>query len=635
MQNFSAAPFQHTYTNVGTYNVKLKVTDASGCSDTLTTQALVTITDPVPGFTSADTLACPGSTVTFNNTSVAQNYTSVWDFGDGVSSANPTHTYAATGFYDVKLHITDQYGCVDSIARRSYIRVDSPVAAFTLSDSISSCVPFQIDVKDSSTYYTSLIWNFGDGTGPSFQPSASHYYGVAGNFQVSLIITSPGGCKDTATKNIAIYDTTGSYVRYNPLAGCSPLAINFTAFTPGPVTYLWDFGDGYTDTTTVPRDGHIFTSFGDYVPRVIMRDPSGCLIPVSGTETIHITGSKSKFGVDKNLLCDNGVVNFIDSTTFNDPITNWNWSFGDGTVSTEQNPAHLYSLPGIYTVSLNTLTSAGCRDTIIRPAIIKVVLSPVIGITGDSVVCVNGTMKQEGIFLRTDTAAVSWQWNFPNGNTAAVQNPPPQTYGAAGNFAITAVAANSSGCRDTAIKNIVVNPLPRVDMPGLITILSGESITIPATFSPNVATWQWNPQSTLSCTDCPTPVATPRVSTTYNVLFVDSNGCRNKQAIDIIVVCKDGNIFIPNTFSPNGDGSNDVFYPRGRGIDRIQVLRIFNRWGEVVFEKKNFAVNDVGSGWDGTYKGKNAQAGVYIYQVELYCSNGELIKFAGNISLIL
>src|SRR5258706_9937045 len=115
-----------------------------------------------------------------------------------------------------------------------------------------------------------------------------------------------------------------------------------------------------------------------------MKDPSGCLVPVSGINTIHITGSLAKFGLDKNLICDSGNVNFIDSTTFNDPITNWNWNFGDGGTSTVQNPTHLYSSPGIYTVSLNTLTTAGCRDTATLTNIVKVVLSPLIAITGDS-----------------------------------------------------------------------------------------------------------------------------------------------------------------------------------------------------------------------------------------------------------
>ena len=637
VQNYSASPFQHIYADAGTYSVKLKVTDASGCSDSLLLPNLVIATDPVPDFTSLDTLTCPGAAVNFSNSSVAVNFSSTWDFGDGTTSVitSPVHNYTATGIYTVKLRITDQYGCPDSITKTSFIKVDQPVASFTVSDSISSCIPFFVKFKNTSTYYNSVLWNFGDG-GISFNlDSAEHYYGIAGMLQSSLIITSPGGCRDTAYNSIALYDTAGSYIRYAPLTGCSPQGVAFTAFTPGPVTYLWDYGDGNIDTTATPAASHLYNSFGDYVPTVILQDPSGCLIPVSGIDTVHITGAITKFGVNRNLLCDSGYVNFIDSTTSNDPITNWNWNFGDGTVSNLQNPSHLYTIPGIYTVSLNTVTQSGCRDTATLTNIVKVVLSPVIAITGDSVACLNNSLKQQGIFLRTDTSTVTWQWNFPNGNTSDLQNPPAQTYSTAGNFAITAIATNSDGCRDTAIKNIIVNLLPVIEMPGVITLTAGSTITIPATYSPNVATWQWAPQTGLSCTTCPQPVAGPRLNTTYHVAVVDSNGCQNAGSIDIIVVCKDGNIFIPNTFSPNRDGSNDVFYPRGKGIDRVQVLRIFNRWGEVVFEKTNFPVNDAGYGWNGSYKGKDPQPGVYVYQVEVYCTNGDLIKFAGNVALIL
>ena len=92
---------------------------------------------------------------------------------------------------------------------------------------------------------------------------------------------------------------------------------------------------------------------------------------------------------------------------------------------------------------------------------------------------------------------------------------------------------------------------------------------------------------------------------------------------------------MPNTFSPNGDGSNDIFYPRGKGLDRVKSLRIFNRWGEVVFEKTDFPINNAAFGWDGSFKGRKPQADVYIYQVEVFCDNGDIIKFDGNVALIL
>jgi len=115
----------------------------------------------------------------------------------------------------------------------------------------------------------------------------------------------------------------------------------------------------------------------------------------------------------------------------------------------------------------------------------------------------------------------------------------------------------------------------------------------------------------------------------------DKYSCVSKGDVTVQVVCDNQNFFVPNTFSPNGDGSNDVFYPRGTGLFRIKALRIFNRWGEVVFEKREFQPNDPSSGWNGMYKGQKATTDVYVYQIEIYCNNDQVIKFAGNVALIL
>jgi gliding motility-associated-like protein len=162
----------------------------------------------------------------------------------------------------------------------------------------------------------------------------------------------------------------------------------------------------------------------------------------------------------------------------------------------------------------------------------------------------------------------------------------------------------------------------------------GFPITIPATYTSNVIRWTWSPANTLNCGDCPQPVANPKFNTKYTVSFIDSNGCKNTGDIQIIVICKNANVFVPNTFSPNGDGNNDVFYVRGRGLDRVKSLRIFNRWGEIVFEQQNFPVNDGSYGWNGKYKGNKPIPDVYVYQVEVFCDNSQIIQFEGNIALI-
>lgn len=638
IQNFSSPPFLHTYNSTGVFSVQLVITDASGCKDSITISNLVTSTDPIPDFTSADTLTCPGATVTFTNNSTPAGYSSAWDFGDGGTSSlnSPTHVYATTGLYNVKLLITDGVGCADSITKTSYIRVDRPVANFNMDDSISSCTPFKIQFTNTSTFSNSAFWNFGAGEGTSSLQNPIHYYSIPGTYLVKLLVTSPGGCLDSIIKTVTVSDTIGTRFDYLPVSGCKPLLINLTASTSGQIaSYFWDFGDGNTLNSQSPNVSHIYTSYGDFLPKVIMEDPSGCLIPVQGLDTIYITGADARFGIDSKLFCDAGTVNFSDSTTSNDPVISYNWTFGDGSSSTNQNPIHTYNSPGNYSVQLIVQTQQGCLDTISKPNLVKVVQRPLIDIAGDSVVCINSSLQHSGIFIQPDTSQVSWQWNFPFGNTSTLINPPALLYTSTGNFTITAIATNSTGCKDTTIQNVLVNPLPVAVMPGQMTVQNGFPVTIPATYSPNTISWIWSPSTGLSCANCPTPDAGPKFDTRYQVYYTDSNGCRNISSILVNVICKNSNLFIPNTFSPNGDGSNDVFYPRGNGLDRIISLRIFNRWGEVVFENRNFQVNDPSSGWNGTYKGNKPHADVYVYQAEVFCDNGDIIKLNGNIALIL
>jgi gliding motility-associated-like protein len=102
----------------------------------------------------------------------------------------------------------------------------------------------------------------------------------------------------------------------------------------------------------------------------------------------------------------------------------------------------------------------------------------------------------------------------------------------------------------------------------------------------------------------------------------------------INVLCDQSQLFIPNTFSPNGDGENDVFYPRGIGLKNIKSFRIYSRWGELVYERKNILLNEASSAWDGTFKGNLLNPDVFVYVVEAVCDGGELMTWKGDVSLI-
>ena len=156
------------------------------------------------------------------------------------------------------------------------------------------------------------------------------------------------------------------------------------------------------------------------------------------------------------------------------------------------------------------------------------------------------------------------------------------------------------------------------------------------TYSDSIATYTWTPTTRLDCTDCPNPYANPQFDITYKISVADIYGCKASRDIRVNVICNQENYFIPNTFSPNGDGMNDIFAPRGKAIHRVNSMKIFNRWGELIWERRNFMANDrtPSGGWDGTYKGKPAQQDVYVYIIEFVCDNAQIIPFKGNVTLI-
>lgn len=628
---------QHTYLQPGTFGVSLRVTDAGGCADSVLRPALVNVSNIKADFVSADTLSCPGAAIRFNNTSFATSaFTSLWQFGNGDTSTqrNPVTAYGADGQYSVKLKIKDAFGCNDSLTRMNYITINHPVASYTVSDSVSLCTPFQVKFTNTSTFYKDWIWDLGGGTSTFANPT--QYYNQPGTYQTKLIVISPGGCRDTAEKEITVIDAGSASLSYLPLSGCKPLTVDLRALAPKNMDYIWDFGDGTIISSRDTASQHMYNFFGDFVPKIILTDAGGCVFPVTGPDTIRIKGATAKFGVDKRLLCDSGWVSFLDSTTFNNPIIAYSWDFGDGTTSTQATNRHYYSQPGIYPVSVNVLTQNLCVDTFRMSIPVKVVASPDVRIEGDSVICIGDDMLHLGEFNRTDTssAKVRWAWSFPNGGSAAIQYPQKQVYTVAGRFVVNTIATNTDGCVDTARKGILVNPLPRVELPSTITTRTGTPVTLSAKYFGGVVNYSWTQMESLSCNTCPQPVASPKFNTKYTVNFVDSNGCRNRGEVQVILFCNNDNVFVPNTFSPNGDGSNDVFYVRGKGLNRVKSLRIFNRWGQIVFEKQNFAVNDASAGWNGSYNNQKPLADVYVYQLEIWCDNSTVVRFDGNVALL-
>lgn len=627
-------PVEHIYTKGGTYKIQLKITDISGCTDTTSLVDSVKIIEVTPDFTITEN-ACLGFPVSYQNTSTGGFVSILWDFGDStarITNNAGEHLYKDTGFYSIKLITEDITGCKDSLVRKQYVHIAKPFASFSVKDSVSFCPPFDVQFRNTSQFFSRVQWQILDEK--SNETDHRKLFTQPGNFPVKLTVTSPdGNCTSEATKTIVLRRASDAKLTYDPLQACVPGLANFSAFDSlTTARFFWDFGDGTIMDTLANKVSHTYKDLGSFTPKIILKESNGCVVTIAGLSPINIKGAKAKFDVDKSFFCDSGLIQIKDSTTYNEPVT-YHWDFGDGTTSTLREPRHNFTKSGNFPILLTVTTESGCIDSSRMTTPVKVVSSPVIDILGDSVICINDRIQHSGL-IAVDTSRVRWNWRFPNGNTANTQNPIIQQYKIAGTFPVSVTVVNSSGCADTAVKNIVVNPLPQVTLPPVLTIQVGGTVTLPAKYTSGIVSYTWTPDLTLSCNNCPQPVSSPRFDTEYKVSVTDSNGCVNSGSVKVIVLCKGVTVFIPNTFSPNGDGRNDVFYVRGQGLDRIKSLQVFNRWGQLVFEQKDFPVNAAQNGWNGMYKGMKASPDVYVYQLDVYCANGQILHYTGNIALI-
>ncbi|WP_169749117.1 PKD domain-containing protein [Flavihumibacter petaseus] len=631
---FTALPITHSYTNAGTYSIRLITVDNFGCKDTTTKTAVAIITKPQVNFMAEDTIYCPDVAVSFFDMTKGNGLSYQWDFGDnGKSTAkDPVHTYTGKDTsYTVRLIVTDENGCIDSLIRTSYIRIAAPTASFELYDSSSICPPLETKFVSTSTNVESLLWDFGDGN-LSNLPSTSNFYNTYGKYTATLTVTGYHGCKRTASAEVNVYNpNTQTVFTYNPLENCNTLTANFTIVPPPNTAYSISFGDGTFDSSQATNLTHTYLRPGIYSPRLTLYDSLDCQVNVGGSSRITVNGILPDFDLSSKAFCDTGTVAFQDySLDGADSIVSWNWTMGDGGVMTGEHFSYHFANPGTYLVTENMTTAKGCVNS--RTDTVRVYRTPLAVINGPDEVCVGNVVEFRATTVVPDSLTI-WKWTY-NGSQNSAEPVIRNNYSSPGTQQLALVASNLLGCSSDTTKEVMVWPNPVITNQPEVSMPVGGSVTLPVSYSSNVMTWTWTPANNLSCTNCGTPTANPQFTTNYNIAVVDSNGCRATSNIVVTVLCVGDNYFIPNTFSPNNDGQNDVFYPRGKGLNRIQSMRIFNRWGEIVFEKKNFPANDRSQGWDGMVRGMKAQSDAYVYIIEVICDNGQIVPLKGNVTLI-
>jgi gliding motility-associated-like protein len=265
----------------------------------------------------------------------------------------------------------------------------------------------------------------------------------------------------------------------------------------------------------------------------------------------------------------------------------------------------------------------GCRDS--DMVAITVIQRVPTSVTPNDTLC-QGESTRLGA-----TGGVAYEWTPATGLDNASSANPVATPAVTTTYA---VYIRENQCfTDTQKVTVVVNPQPTVNAgPDQVMFAGGSTQLFPTVTDATI--FQWTPGTDLNCTDCKNPVVTPTHSETYVITVSNIYGCTASDSLRIVVKCDNSQIFLPNTFTPNGDGQNDRFYPHGKGITTVQRLRIYDRWGEVIYDMQNVPVNDATYGWDGTFRGQPLKPDTYIYVMDATCVTGEPLQVKGDISLI-
>jgi gliding motility-associated-like protein len=616
----------HVYANPGNYYVSLTVTDSSGCSTSTPSYVQsVTVNGPKAAFYPSSNYTYITLQVNFYN--YTNNYNSyntqcIWQFGDGATSTDysPVHSYNLPGQYTVKLIASNPLtGCIDTASQ--VITVNNFVPAFSISSSYLTgigCPPLLVKMTNNSYNYTSVKWDFGDGTTADNLNYPSHIYEKAGKYIITLYVYGPSGLTGTFTDSVNIQLPQGS-ISANKKEGCIGLTPTFKVITKNANTYLWDYGDGTVVSNGVTTANHQYNQPGKFIPLLMLIDSNGCssFAPSADTINIHpdpdvvITPADPRIckGKDVTIAAAGG--------------TAYSWLPSAGLSNAFiANPKANPTVTTTYTVTVKD--NIGCSNTGTQK--ITVVQPGKVNAGADAVVCLGKSLQLNA------AGAASYQWIFSTKglSNTAIGNPVASplittTY--------TVTGTDEYKCfSDTASITIKVLALPTVSIPPVPEVLLGTQVPLISIASSDVVKWNWSPADYLSCSNCPSPVSTPLAQKTYTLTVTNSNGCTASDVVILKLQCQESRVFIPAAFSPNGDGKNDVFSIMGISI--VKHLVIYGRWGTLVYERNNFIASDRSTGWDGYYKGEPLPIGAYTYFAEMECPSGGSFTRKGTVILV-
>jgi len=601
-----------------TFYPGLAVYDAYQCSSSYSLPT--SLSEANCEFQASDNAICAGQTITF--TPADSSLTDLqWDFGDGtISSSSRSHTYKIPGTFTVSLTGTKE-GCTGKVTKTNYISVEKADANFSVSDTVFYCYPDTVHFVHNNSIgcpAVDFLWKFGQTVLVTRSSGDVKYvFTRPGNYTVSLTVKTVNGCTAVHSRHIVV-NGPSAVISETPEEICYNQQVNFRLDSMKNITsWKWRFGDGVT--STVNPVSHKYTSRGKIIPSVQLTNNTCNAILI--LDTIFVSKVVANFSSSDSTLniCLGNKLNLVNKSQSS---ASWEWYVNNVKTSTGFNFNDiLFGKTGIYNIRLVAKDTSNCADTIVKNFTVYPV--PDFSISGDSLIC-SGKTSVDLSVDKSSGSVIRWSPSSGLNSTTSFN----VTASPSSTTTYTATVSNSYGCSSSEKKRILVNQafdLSRSPA-GDTTIYIGEKIQLLITTSAGNVSYSWSPADHISCTRCNDPWVDPVLTTTYNSEITD--GCFDVTEKFMVEVISDFYLEAPSAFTPNGDSNNDLFKFESKNIADFE-LKIFNRWGEMVF-----STNDVNQGWDGYVNGHLQNIDTYKYTVRATTIHGYSFEKKGEFLLL-
>lgn len=483
---------------------------------------------------------------------------------------------------------------------------------------IAVCDSFTYSFGNQSIGASSYFWDFGvlnSTADTSTVRFPTFTFPDTGRYDV-LLVANPGTpCVDSTTVEVRVFP--GISADYFIDAQCPGEPINFNNLSETTygsiVDQFWSFGDGTSSIDANPVK--TYNRGGLFNVSLTIENDIGCVAVKRDTLRIHPLPTAA-FDLEGQCIFEN-IKLTNQSTVTRGQITQYDWRIaGDSSFADTRDAGYVFQQAGNYTIQLIITTDQGCTDTVTQDISIRP--EPDALALGDTTVCPN-----EPVLLRA-SGGETYSWG-PFGERFDTPNEPNTLVYPSGRT--TYVVTVADDCYfDTASVIVDVYPTPNITAMADTLVRAREPVTLLADSDANPI--MWSPETYLDDPNAQQPISRPEENMTYIVSATNQFGCTASDEVNVRIIPICDELFIPEAFSPNGDGLNDVFAPIDYGQSDMISFQVFNRYGQMLFEANNF-----GDTWDGTAGGKDQPIGTYAYLLRVICNEREVL-YSGNFTLL-